>query len=86
MIHDITQVKDNLRLQEEINVSNQMAGYMNHEMITPLQCVAQLVDRTLDSGRIDFEIEGYLNIINSTIKLLLTTIKHNLDVSMLKVN
>jgi hypothetical protein len=40
MIHDITQVKDNLRLQEEINASKLMAGYMSHEMITPLQCAA----------------------------------------------
>jgi hypothetical protein len=48
-------VKDNIRLQEEINASNLMAGYISHEMITPLQCSAQLVDRILDSKKIDSE-------------------------------
>lgn len=36
---DITQVIDNLRLQEEVKATNLMSSYVAHEMLTPLKCI-----------------------------------------------
>jgi signal transduction histidine kinase len=82
--HDISQIKENLRLQELNKATNLMASYMSHEMITPLQCVSQLADKV--SQDVDLENKYYLRTINTTIKLLLSTIKENLDSSMLSVS
>jgi hypothetical protein len=39
---DITQVSENLRLQEELKALNLMSSYLAHEMLTPLKCIAEL--------------------------------------------
>jgi len=36
---DITQIQENLRLNEENRVINKMASYISHEMLTPLKCI-----------------------------------------------
>jgi hypothetical protein len=51
---DITSVQENIRLQAECNALSLMSGYMSHEMITPLKCVAQLADKVAqDEALID---------------------------------
>lgn len=54
-------------------------------MITPLRCVSQLVDRVKSCKSIDSNNTRFLEIINSTIKLLLAATKETLDSTMLKV-
>jgi hypothetical protein len=46
---DITQVSENLRLQEEIKAQNQMNSYVAHEMLTPLKCIEQLATKVESS-------------------------------------
>ena len=43
--HNISEVVENLVLQEEVKSVNQMSSYMSHEMITPLKCLGQLTDK-----------------------------------------
>jgi hypothetical protein len=46
---DLTQVTDNVRLQEELKATNQMNSYVAHEMLTPLKCIEQLTAKVESS-------------------------------------
>jgi hypothetical protein len=75
VFHDITQVGQNLRLKEQVEAANLTSSYMSHEMVTPLKCVSQLVDKVKTSKNIEPSNLRFLDVINSTIKLLLATTK-----------
>jgi hypothetical protein len=53
VLHDITQVGQNLRLKEQVEAANLTSSYMSHEMVTPLKCVSQLVDKVKKSEIIE---------------------------------
>lgn len=46
---DLTQIKQNLRLHEEIKVLNLVQSCCAHEMLTPLRCIDQLTTKMRDS-------------------------------------
>ena len=59
-----------------------MSGYMSHEMITPLKCIARLSDCIAkEQGESNLH---YLRVIQSTVQLLVTSIKTNLGSTSLK--
>jgi hypothetical protein len=76
---DLTQVTDNVRLQEELKATNQMNSYVAHEMLTPLKCIEQLTAKVESSHDTTAENKRHLKIVSQTIQLLLINMKEQLD-------
>jgi hypothetical protein len=54
--HNISDLIENLRLQEDIKNANLMQSYVSHEMITPLKCLNELtskVEQNLANGQMN---------------------------------
>jgi hypothetical protein len=60
---DLTKIKENLRLQEEMKAINLMMTCCGHELLTPLKCVDQLVLKIKDCSEISSENKRILNVI-----------------------
>ena len=64
---DITQVSENMRLQEELKAQNQMNSFVAHEMLTPLKCIEQLATKVESSKDTSSQDKHYLKVIGQTI-------------------
>jgi signal transduction histidine kinase len=73
--HDVTQIGENLRLNEKIKSLNLMASYLSHEMLTPLMCIDQFVQKIKKSMETGSQNYKDLAIISQTIQFLLSNVK-----------
>jgi hypothetical protein len=77
--HNITDLVEKMKLQEEINSANLMSSYMSHEMITPLKCLGELAIKVENSFSNSIANTHYIQVIGQTTQLMLANIRNNLD-------
>jgi signal transduction histidine kinase len=75
-----------MRLSEENRAVNLMSSYVSHEMLTPLRCMDQVTKTIIDDQTTNDDHSQKLRIISQTIQFLLSNVKDNLDLNMLKAN
>lgn len=63
-----------------------MSSYVSHEMLTPLRCMDQVTKTIIDDQTTNDDHSQKLRIISQTIQFLLSNVKDNLDLNMLKAN
>lgn len=60
-----------------------VSSSVNHEMLTPIKCVLQVIKKVKDSCK-DKQTESDLSTVENTSKLLLNQVRSNLDGGLLQ--
>jgi light-regulated signal transduction histidine kinase (bacteriophytochrome) len=83
IFRDIQELKDNLRLQQEIKHVNLMSSFMSHEMLSPLKCINELILKIQSNLGDKAKKNHYCNVICSTAQLMLQLLNSSMDENLL---
>jgi signal transduction histidine kinase len=82
---NITQIKENARLNADNKMLQLMSSAVSHEMITPIKCILTMTE-DLPSAQSSSDIKRSADLIIVTAQMLLNQIKTNLDRVLLDNN
>jgi signal transduction histidine kinase len=75
LIRDVSQVKENAKLNAEFKMLSLMASSVSHEMLTPMRCIINLTKgiekRLTDYIKKDPQVGKELDLVDKTAMLLL---------------
>jgi len=82
---NITQIKENARLNADNKMLQLMSSAVSHEMITPIKCILAMTE-DLPAAQSSGDIKRSADLIIVTAQMLLNQIKTNLDRVLLDNN
>lgn len=82
---DISNIAENIKLHADLKTLNMVSSSVNHEMITPIKCVLQIIKKVQTRCTHSKTLKA-LQMVENTSTLLLNQVKGNLDLSLLTLN
>lgn len=85
-VTDLSQIEEVASLKAQTDSLQLMSSTVSHEMLTPLKCIIQMVNRMQGSMADVKKSRKYLNTIGETCELILGQIKASLDYNLVNMN